>query len=95
MGKIGTTSDTITTNIFGGNLIESVLFAKKIVLLEDMNAFVRKQDLDVKQVCVGLGSSWQAVGIILAGGEKGVRSDIRPLARLDIAVVVGRGGVSK
>ena len=71
------------------NPIESVPFAKKVALLEEVDAFVREKDPDVKQVRVGLGSSWQAVRIIRAGGD--VRSDIRPLARLDITVVVGRG----
>ena len=71
------------------NPIESVSFAKKVALLEEVDAFVREQDPDVRQVRVGLGSSWQAVRIIRAGGD--VRSDIRPLARLDITVVVGRG----
>ena len=69
--------------------IESVAFAKKIALLEEVDAFIREQDLDVRQVRVGLSSSWQAVRIIRAGGD--VHSDIRPLVRLDITVFAGKG----
>ena len=71
------------------NPIEAVPFARKVALLEEVDAFVRAQDSNVRQVRVRLGSSWQAVRIIRAGGD--VRSDIRPLVRLDINVVVGRG----
>ena len=71
------------------NPIEEVSFERKVALLEEIDAFLRAQDSCVRQVRVGLASSWQAVRIIRAGGE--TRADVRPLARLDISVVAGRG----
>ena len=71
------------------NPIEAVPFAKKLALLQDIDEFLRARDGCVRQVRVGLASSWQAVRIIRAGGE--TRSDVRPLARLDITVLAARG----
>lgn len=71
------------------NPIEEVSFARKIELLQEIDAFLRDRDSSVRQVRVAIGSSWQAVRIIRAGGE--TRSDVRPLVRLDITVVAGRG----
>ena len=71
------------------NPIEEVPFERKVALLEEIDAFLRAQDSCVRQVRVGLQSSWQAVRIIRAGGE--TRADVRPLVRLDISVVAGRG----
>lgn len=71
------------------NPIENVSFARKVALLEEIDAFLRDRDSCVRQVRVALGTSWQAVRIIRAGGE--TRSDVRPLSRLDITVVAGQG----
>ena len=64
-------------------------FDAKVALLGDIDAYARAADPRVRQVSVSLTGSWQVVDIVRAGGE--IRSDIRPLVRLDVAVVVGAG----
>ena len=64
-------------------------FDAKVALLGDIDAYARAADPRVRQVSASLTGSWQVVDIVRAGGE--IRSDIRPLVRLDVAVVVGAG----
>ena len=65
-------------------------FAKKVQLLGDIDAYVRGKDPAVKQVSVSLASSWQAVRILRADGFQA--ADIRPLVRINVSVVVEKGG---
>lgn len=64
-------------------------FESKVSLLAEIDAWVRAQDPRVRQVMVSLGGNWQAVRIVRAGGEHS--ADVRPLVRLNVAVVVGDG----
>ncbi len=64
-------------------------FEEKIRLLQDIDAYIRAKDARVHQVSVSLGSSWQAVQIIGAGGWRA--ADIRPLVRLNVSVVARQG----
>ena len=64
-------------------------FDAKVALLGDIDAYARAADPRVRQVSVSLTGSWQVVDIVRAGGE--IRSDVRPLVRLNVSVVVGAG----
>lgn len=71
------------------NPIPSPSFAEKAKLLQEIDAFLRNKDPRVRQVTASLASSWQHVEILRADGQ--VVRDIRPLVRINIAVVVGDG----
>ena len=64
-------------------------FDAKVALLADIDAYARAADPRVRQVSASLSGSWQVVEIIRVGGD--LRSDIRPLVRLNVSVVVGEG----
>jgi TldD protein len=70
--------------------LASASFETKVKLLEDMNAYARAKDSRVRQVSASLSGSWQRIGILRAGGEH--YSDIRPLVRLNVSVVVEQNG---
>ena len=70
--------------------LETAGFEKKITLLEEMNAYARGKDSRVRQVSASLSGEWQRIEIIRAGGEH--YSDIRPLVRLNVSVVVEQNG---
>jgi TldD protein len=64
-------------------------FAAKVALLQTADSFARGLDSRVKQVSVSVGTDWQAVEIIRAGGE--TYRDIRPLTRFNVTVVSDDG----
>jgi TldD protein len=70
--------------------LETAGFEKKVKLLEEMNAYARAKDSRVRQVSASLSGEWQRIEIIRAGGEQ--YSDIRPLVRLNVSVVVEENG---
>jgi TldD protein len=70
--------------------LETAGFEKKVKLLEEMNAYARGKDGRVRQVSASLSGEWQRIEIIRAGGEH--YSDIRPLVRLNVSVVVEDNG---
>ena len=65
-------------------------FAAKTKLLGEIDAFARGRDPRVKQVMASLFGEWQAVQILRADGTR--VADIRPLVRLNVAVVVEQDG---
>ena len=71
------------------NPLGAVDLAAKTKLLADIDAYARGRDSRVRQVMASLSGVWQAVQIIRADGRRA--ADIRPLVRLNIAVVVGDG----
>ncbi len=71
------------------NPIPSPSFEAKARLLQDIDAFLRAEDPRVRQVTASLASSWQHVEILRGDGQ--VVRDIRPLVRINVAVVVGEG----
>ncbi len=78
-------------NLYGDvNPLHEVAFEKKVALLQEIDAYVRAKDKRVKQVACSLAASWQAVHILRADG--GAASDIRPLVRLNVSVVVEQDG---
>ncbi|WP_417512789.1 metalloprotease TldD [Minwuia sp.] len=64
-------------------------FEQKVKLLQEIDAYARSKDERVRQVTCSLAGSWKAVQIIRADGQRA--ADIRPLVRLNVAVVVGDG----
>ncbi|TCS60640.1 metalloprotease TldD [Varunaivibrio sulfuroxidans] len=71
------------------NPLDLVDFETKVKLLADIDAYARARDERVRQVSVSLAGSWQAVQILRGGGMRA--GDIRPLVRVNVSVVVGRG----
>ncbi len=70
------------------NPLGGVDFEAKVKLLEDIDAYARR-DERVRQISASLLGSWQAVEIIRADGQ--AVDDVRPLVRLNVQIVVGRG----
>ena len=73
----------------GENPIRGIGFARKVAVLQEIDAYARTRDPRVRQVTASLAGSWQAVQILRAGGHR--VADIRPLVRLNVSVVVGDG----
>ncbi|KQT65105.1 MULTISPECIES: metalloprotease TldD [unclassified Aureimonas] len=71
------------------NPIPSPGFETKVKLLQEIDAYLRAKDEAVRQVSVTLGSQWQTVEILRADGR--LARDIRPLVRINVSVVAGRG----
>jgi TldD protein len=71
------------------NPIRAKDHAAKVAVLEKIDAYARQKDPRVKQVSASLAGSWQQVEIIRPDGLR--QSDIRPLVRMNISVVVGDG----
>jgi TldD protein len=64
-------------------------FEEKVKLLQELDAYLRAKDPKVEQVTVSLSANYQQVEILRADGHF-VR-DVRPLVRLNVAVVTGDG----
>jgi TldD protein len=64
-------------------------FDVKVKLLEAIDGYAREKDSRVRQVTASLAASWQAVEILRGDGES--YRDVRPLVRINVAVVVGDG----
>ena len=67
-----------------------VPFADKVALCEKIDAAARARDPRVAQVSVALAASWSVIDIVRAGGF--VASDVRPLVRLGVSIVVEQNG---
>ena len=65
-------------------------FADKVALCQKIDAAARARDSRVVQVSAGLQASWSVVEIIRADGF--VATDVRPLVRLNISLVVEQNG---
>lgn len=76
--------------LYGGeNPIPEPTFAEKVKLLGEIDAYLRNAGEAVRQVSVSLASQWQVVEILRADGR--LVRDVRPLVRLNVSVVAGRG----
>ena len=71
------------------NPVNEIQFHQKIKVLEEIDAYARKSDALVKQVSASLTSSWQVIKIFRIDGRS--YSDVRPLVRLNVQVVVSDG----
>lgn len=68
----------------------SLPFADKVALCEKIDAVARARDPRVVQVSAALQASWSVVEIIRADGF--VATDVRPLVRLNVSIVVEQNG---
>jgi TldD protein len=82
-GPVGTNRSLYTED----NPLGLVDLAAKTRLLTEIDAYARSRDARVRQVMASLSGVWQAVQIIRADGRRA--ADIRPLVRLNVAIVVG------
>jgi TldD protein len=65
------------------------VFGDKAKLLAQIDSWTRARDRRVRQVTVSLSTNWQHVEILRADGQ--LATDIRPLVRMNVSVVVGEG----
>ena len=72
------------------NPLKEVAFEVKIELLQQIDSYVRAKNPLVKQVSASLLGQWQVVQIVKPDGQ--VASDIRPLVRLNVSVIVEKNG---
>ena len=72
------------------NPLNQTAFEDKVELLQKIDAYAREKDSRVKQVSASIAGSWQAVQIIRPDGTR--YADIRPLVRLNVAVVAEKNG---
>ena len=85
-GPVGT-NRTLYTDL---NPLALVPFEVKVKLLEEMDTYARSLDARVRQVSASLSGTWQAAFIMR--GDGGHASDIRPLVRLNVSVVLEENG---
>ncbi len=71
------------------NPIDGEAFARKVALLEEIDAYVRGKEPKARQVSISLAASWQVIEIIRSGGWRA--ADVRPLVRLNVNVVCADG----
>ena len=71
------------------NPLDGTPFDAKVSLLAEIDAYARRKEPRVRQVMASLLGEWQVVQIIRADGSRA--SDVRPLVRLNVAVMVGAG----
>ncbi len=71
------------------NPLGIVDLAARTRLLTEIDAYARGRDPRVRQVMASLSGVWQAVQILRPDGSRA--ADIRPLVRLNVAIVVGEG----
>lgn len=72
------------------NPLDLIPFAKKVALCQQIDAAARARDPRIAQVSVGLSGSWSVVEIVRADGF--LATDIRPLVRLNVSIVVEENG---
>ncbi|HZP75345.1 MAG TPA: metalloprotease TldD [Pseudolabrys sp.] len=71
------------------NPLDAPGFETKVKLLEELDAYARAKDPQVRQVSASVAATWQVVEILRADGE--IYRDIRPLVRLNVSIVAGDG----
>ena len=74
----------------GDSPLDAVPFADKVALCQTIDAAARDRDPRVAQVTVNLAGQWDVVEIVRADGFRA--TDIRPLVRLGVSIVVERAG---
>jgi TldD protein len=72
------------------NPLETLTFDAKVGLLNEIDAYARAKDPRVRQVTASLSAEWSAIQIVRPDGERA--SDIRPLVRVNVSVVVEQDG---
>ncbi|QJC27179.1 metalloprotease TldD [Anaplasma platys] len=70
--------------------VSEVPFVDKVEILQNIDAYCRSANPHVVQVKASISTQWQVVQII--GGDGNTIGDVRPLVRLDVYVLVEKGG---
>jgi TldD protein len=65
-------------------------FARKVELCQQIDAAARARDPRVSQVSVGVSGSWSVIEIVRPDGF--VATDVRPLVRLNVSIIVEENG---
>jgi TldD protein len=73
-----------------GDPLDLVPFADKVNLCQTIDAAARARDPRVAQVSVSLSGSWSVVELVRPDGF--VATDVRPLVRLNVSIVVEQNG---
>ena len=73
----------------GEDPLVAIPFADKVALCQAIDAAARARDPRVEQVSVSLAASWTVIDIVRADGF--VAHDVRPLVRLNVAIVARQG----
>ena len=89
--KVDLSPAPATKKLYGSaNPVEAMGFAKKINLLEEVNAFTRALDPRISKVTASLNGSHATVMVMRADGT--VAADIRPLVRVGVQVIAQQDG---
>ena len=72
------------------NPIEQKSLQEKIQILNDVNKYLRSKDPNVKQVTANFSGEQKSIEIIRSGGE--TLTDIRPLIRFNVSVMLEKNG---
>lgn len=89
-GAMSIAPRTTNTQLYGiDNPIDQVAFEKKIQLLKDIDQYARDKDHRVRQVSANVSGEWQVVMILRGDGE--IYTDVRPLVRMNVSVIMGDG----
>ena len=72
------------------NPISELTFAKKVKILQEVDDFTRSLDPNIKQVTATISSSNQKIFILRPDGSSS--SDIRPMVRLNISILLDSNG---
>ena len=89
-GKLAAPPPGTNRKLYGDeNPLAAPGFEEKARLLQEIDAWLRARDPRVRQVTASLAASWQHIEILRADGN--FVSDIRPLVRFSVQVVVGDG----
>jgi len=89
-GRYAAAPARTNTRLYGDdNPLGAPSFETKVRLLETIDAYARARDPRVRQVTASFGTTWQVVEILRADGE--TYRDIRPLVRVNVAIVAGEG----
>jgi TldD protein len=70
--------------------LDGIGFAEKVALLETIDAAARARDPRVVQVSASLAANWSAIEIVRGDGF--TASDVRPMVRLNVSIVVEANG---
>lgn len=90
-GKLDVAPRATNTRLYSdANPLQAMDFGAKTALLQQIDAYARARDPRVQQVMASITGEWQAVQILRPDGRR--VADLRPLVRMNVAVVVEANG---
>ncbi len=91
VGSYGLPPQGTNQNLYSAdNPLELISFNEKVLLLESIDNYARSLDGRIRQVSSSVSASWEAIHIMRSGGV--YISDIRPLLRLNVSIVMEKDG---